>query len=50
MKDYKVTVKGENETISYEVYKTEKGACGFAKKVANEAFYGEKVKVTVTEI
>jgi hypothetical protein len=47
MKDYKVTVKGESGSITYEVYKTERGAKGFGKKVANEAFFGEEVTITV---
>lgn len=47
MKDFKVTVKGESGTISYEVRKTEKGAYGLGRKVAMEAFYGEEVEVIV---
>ena len=47
MKDYKVTVKGESGEISYEVTKTEKGAYAVGKRVANEAFYGEEVEITV---
>lgn len=50
MKDYKVTVKGETGSISYEVYKTEKGAKSFGKKVANEAFYGEVTTIKVEAI
>jgi len=50
MKDFKVTVKGESGSISYDVYKTERGAYGVAKRVANEAFYGEAVEITVEEI
>jgi len=47
MKDYKVTIAGESGTIIYTVYKTEKGALGVGKRVANEAFYGEEVEITV---
>lgn len=47
MKDYKVTIKGQSGTISYDVFKTEKGAYGFGKRVANEAFYGEEIVITV---
>lgn len=47
MKDYKVTIKGQSGTINYDVFKTEKGAYGLGKRVANEAFFGEKVVITV---
>lgn len=47
MKDFKVTVKGESGSISYEVTKTLKGAKGFGKRLANEAFYGEEVEITI---
>jgi len=50
MKDFKVTVKGESGTITYNIYKTERGAKGFGKKLANEAFYGEAVSITVEAI
>ena len=50
MKDFKVTVKGETGSISYELRKTAKGAESFGKKVAEEAFYGEKCTVQVVEI
>lgn len=50
MKDYKVTVSGISGTISYVVYKTERGAMSFAKKVAKEAFYGEPVEIKVEEV
>jgi len=50
MKDFKVTVKGESGSISYNVYKTERGAYGVGKRVANEAFYGEVVEITVEQI
>ena len=50
MKDYKVTVKGETRALSYDVYKTEKGAKSFGKKIANEAFYGEEVEITVCAV
>lgn len=47
MRNYKVTVSGASGTISYEVRKTLKGASSFAKKLANEAFFGEEVVITV---
>ena len=47
MQDFKVTVTGETGTISYDVFKTLRGAKGLAKRVANEAFYGEEVKITI---
>jgi len=47
MKDFKVTVKGESGSLSYEVRKTLKGAQGFGKRLANEAFYGEDVEILV---
>ncbi|MBP6517873.1 hypothetical protein [Shewanella sp.] len=47
MKKYKVTVSGASGAISYEVCKTLRGANGFAKKLANEAFFGEEVTVTI---
>ena len=50
MKDFKVTVTGETGAISYNVYKTEKGARSFGKKVANEAFYGEEVVIEVVAL
>ena len=50
MKDFKVTVTGATGTISYDVFKTLKGAKGLAKKVANEAFQGDEVKVTIEEL
>lgn len=50
MKDFKVTVTGETGTISYDVYKTEKGARSFGKKLANEAFYGEDVVITLVAL
>lgn len=50
MKDFKVTVTGETGSISYDVYKTEKGARNFGVKVAKEAFYGELCKIEVVEI
>jgi len=48
--EFKVTVKSANGQISYTVLKTEKGAMSFSKKVANEAFYGEVVEITVEAI
>ncbi len=50
MKNYKVTITGTSGKISYEVNKTLRGAEGFAKKVANEAFFGEQVSVEILEI
>ncbi len=47
MKDYRVTIKGQSGTISYDVFKTKKGAYGVGNRVANEAFYGEEVVITV---
>ena len=47
MKTFKVTVKGESGSISYEVTKTFKGAKGFGKRLANESFYGEEVEIIV---
>ena len=50
MKYYKVTVTGESGSISYEVNKSELGARGFGKRIANEAFYGEHVEITVVAL
>ena len=52
MKEFKVTIKGNHPgPLVYNVnYKTERGAKGFAKRIANEAFYGEEVKITIEEI
>jgi hypothetical protein len=50
VKNYKLTVKGESGSISYEVIKTMKGANSFAKKIANEAFYGELVTIEIVEL
>jgi hypothetical protein len=47
MQEFKVTVKSATESISYEVFKTLRGAKGLAKRVANEAFFGEEVEVTI---
>ena len=47
MQEFKVTVKSATESISYEVFKTLRGAKGLAKRVANEAFYGEEVEITI---
>lgn len=47
MQEYKVTVVGASGSISYTVEKSEKGARAFGFKVANEAFYGEEVKIEV---
>jgi hypothetical protein len=50
VKNYKVTVKGESGSISYDVIKTMKGANSFANKIANEAFYGEQVAIEIVEL
>lgn len=50
MKEFKVTVKSATGSISYTVFKTEKGAMGVGKKVAKEAFYGEVVEITVESV
>jgi hypothetical protein len=47
MTEFKVTVTGETGSISYTVVKTEKGARSFGARIANEAFYGEQVKIEV---
>jgi hypothetical protein len=47
MQDFKVTVTGETGSISYDVFKTLRGAKGFAKRLASEAFYGEEVQITI---
>jgi hypothetical protein len=49
MKSYKVTLKAASGVLVYEVRKTLKGAQGFAKRIASEAFYGESVEVTIVE-
>jgi hypothetical protein len=49
MKNYKVTLKAVSGVLAYEVRKTLKGAQGFAKRIANEAFYGESVEITIDE-
>ena len=50
MKNFKVTVKSETESIQYEVYKTLKGAKNLGKRLANEAFYGEEVEIIVESL
>ncbi len=50
MKNFRVTIKSEKYKLSYDVKKTLKGAQSFAKKMANEAFYGENVSIEITEI
>ena len=50
MKNFKVTVKGAIDSISYEVRKTARGAESFGKKIANEAFYGEEVSIIIEEV
>lgn len=47
MKNYKVTIKGKSGVLKYEVCKTLKGANGFAKRIANEAFYSEEVEIII---
>ena len=47
MTEYKVTITAKTGSVSYNVFKTEKGANSFGAKVANEAFYGEDAKVEV---
>lgn len=50
MKDFKVTVKSASGSISYAVFKTEKGAMSLGRKIAKEAFYGEEVEIIVEAI
>ena len=50
MKNFKITIKSATSAISYDVVKTLKGANGFAKKIANDAFYGEQVEILITEL
>ena len=50
MKNYKVTVKCNAGSISYEVMKTKKGVESFGKKIANEAFYGEECEIEIVEV
>lgn len=50
MAEFKVTVKGESGSISYNVYKTEKAAKAFGIKVAGEAFYGEACEIEVVAL
>lgn len=50
MAEYKVTVKGKTGAISYNVFKTEKGAKSFGAKIAVEAFYGETATVEVVAL
>ena len=50
MKNFKVTVTGASGSISYEIFKTLKGAKGIANRVANEAFYGEEVEIEIEEM
>ena len=47
MQEFKVTVKSATGSISYNVFKTLRGAKGLAKRVANEAFYGEEVQIII---
>ena len=48
MKEYVVTVSCKEGSISYNCfYKTERGAFGYGKRLANEAFYGEECKIEV---
>ena len=46
-KNYKVSIKGEKSSITYDVFKTEKGAHSFAQKLSNEAFYNEDVEIII---
>ena len=50
MKNFKITVTGKTGSISYNVYKTIKGANTFAKKIACEAFYGEDINILIIEL
>jgi hypothetical protein len=50
MSEYKITISGQSGTISMTVRKTEKGARGTAQRIANEAFYGEVVEITVVAV
>ena len=48
--NYIIGIKGKSGHIQKSVfYKTEKGALGSAKKIANEAFYGEEVEITIRQ-
>ena len=48
MKEYKVTVSCKDGLISYNCsYKTDRGALGFGKRLANDAFYGEECDIKV---
>ena len=47
---YSVKVTGKSGTLKYEVEKTLKGAKGFAQRIANEAFYGEEVSISITPL
>lgn len=48
--NYKVIVSGRSGQISYEIFKTEKGAKSFGAKIAHEAFWGETVEITIIKI
>ena len=50
MTNYKIWIKGNSGILSVNAYKTKKGALGIAKRIANEAFYGEEVEITLEEI
>jgi hypothetical protein len=50
MQDFKVTVKSASGSISYTVFRTEKGAMSLGRKVAKEAFYGEVVEIIVEAV
>lgn len=50
MINYKIWIKSNSGTLSVNVYKTKKGALSAAKRIANEAFYGEEVQITLEEI
>jgi hypothetical protein len=51
MKEFKVTVTSTSGSITYTISrKTAKSVESFAKKIANDAFYGEVVKFEIKEI
>ena len=50
MKEFKVTIIGQSGKISYNVFKTKRGAVGFGEKVAREAFYLEKCNIIVESL
>ena len=50
MKNYRVTVIGASGSIHYDVFKTYRGALGFGKRLANEAFYGEQTEIKIEDL